>query len=269
MQFVDGENLSSVIRNKKTITIPEIIDFSKQICRGLRYAHAQNIIHRDIKPGNILIDKENVVRISDFGIAKIFSFGDLTMTGVAVGTPEYMSPEQAEGNGVEAQADIYSLGVVMYEMLVKKPPFLANNPIAVAYKHVHELPISPSVKRRDTPKRLELIVLKALKKKKSERYATVAEMLDHLDSVDINELITRPTITFSDSEANKNKANDIVIAEKRITDRRSGERRRDLKPILFLLHDREYWIEIITYQWPILVVLLILAVILARHILQK
>jgi serine/threonine-protein kinase len=157
----------------------------------------------------------------------------------------------------------------MYEMLVKKPPFLANNPIAVAYKHVHELPISPSVKRRDTPKRLELIVLKALKKKKSERYATVAEMLDHLDSVDINELITRPTITFSDSEANKNKANDIVIAEKRITDRRSGERRRDLKPILFLLHDREYWIEIITYQWPILVVLLILAVILARHILQK
>jgi serine/threonine-protein kinase len=270
MQFVDGENLSSIIRRKKTLPVQEIIDFSKQICRGLRYAHAQNIIHRDIKSGNILIDKENVVRLSDFGIAKIFSLGGLTMTGVAVGTPEYMSPEQAEGNAVDAQADIYSLGVVMYEMLTKKPPFLANNPIAIAYKHVHELPIAPSAKRRDTPKRLELIVLKALKKKKRERYSTVAEMLDHLDSVDVNELAVRSTVFFSAAGAKKDHdAKESGLAEKRITDRRGGERRRIVKPLLELLRDRDYWVEVLTYQWPVFVLMAILAAVFVRHILSK
>jgi eukaryotic-like serine/threonine-protein kinase len=267
MQFVDGQNLSSLIRGKKAMSVQDIIDYSKQICRGLRYAHGQNIIHRDIKPGNILIDKENVVRLTDFGIAKIFSIGDLTMTGVAVGTPEYMSPEQAEGNTVDAQADIYSLGIVMYEMLVKKPPFLANNPIAIAYKHVHELPVSPSVKRRDTPKRLELIVLKALKKKKSERYASVAEMLEHLDSVDVNELVVRSTVLFPIPGFKK--AADANDADKRITDRRGGERRRIRKGLSDTLLDREYWIEMITYQWPVMTLLAVLMIVLLFHILHK
>ena len=140
MQFIDGENLSVRIQQKKVMPITEIIDISKQICRGLRYAHNQNVIHRDIKSQNVLIDKENVARLSDFGIAKIFSSGHLTLTGVTVGTPEYMSPEQAEGAEVDFKTDIYSLGIVIYEMLTKRPPFSANNPVAVAYKHVHECP---------------------------------------------------------------------------------------------------------------------------------
>lgn len=271
MQFVDGENLSIRIQHRKVMPITEIIDISKQICRGLRYAHGQNVIHRDIKPQNVLIDKENIARLSDFGIAKIFSASHITMTGVTVGTPEYMSPEQAEGEEVDAKTDIYSLGVVIYEMLTKKPPFLGNNPVAVAYKHVHEIPIPPSVKRRDTPKRLELIVLKALKKDKTERYASVEEMLEHLDSVDVAELAARPTVTFvvKDSSGEKDKARE-GHADKRITDRRSGERRylrRD--PHQFFLFDKGYWADLIEYQWFSICLIAILAALLLYHIFAR
>ena len=265
MQFVDGENLSSIIHKKKMLSILEVIDYSKQICRGLRYAHAQNIVHRDIKPHNILLDKENVVRLTDFGIAKIFSVGNLTLTGVTVGTPEYMSPEQAEGNEVDVQTDIYSLGIVMYEMLTKRPPFVANNPIAIAYKHVHELPISPSVKRRDTPKRLELIILKALKKKQRDRYESVAEMLEHLDSVKLNEIVDHSTVTFMPSTEVKQAAQEAGIAEKRITDRRGGDRRTFHRSVLRPFGDMGYWKTLIAYQWPSLVLIILLAAVLAYH----
>ncbi|MGB7570003.1 MAG: serine/threonine-protein kinase [Chitinivibrionales bacterium] len=267
MQFVDGNNLSAVIHHKKIMPIHDVIDFSKQICRALRYAHAQNVIHRDIKPHNILIDKENVVRLTDFGIAKIFSMDNITMTGVTVGTPEYMSPEQAEGNQVDAQTDIYSLGVVMYEMLAKKPPFTANNPIAIAYKHVHEMPVPPSVRRRDTPKRLELIVLKALKKKKADRYESVAEMLEHLDSVDLDEFVERPTVSFSTKPLsiqpepeNKN------VFDKRITDRREAQRRNLQKPFKNLIFDKDYWIDLFAQQWLSLSLCAVLAIILFIHL---
>jgi eukaryotic-like serine/threonine-protein kinase len=269
MQYVDGENLSGIIHKKKMLTIPEVIDFSKQICRGLRYAHGQNIVHRDIKPHNILVDKENVVRLTDFGIAKIFSsLGSLTLTGVTVGTPEYMSPEQAEGSDVEAKTDIYSLGIVMYEMLTKKPPFTANNPIAIAYKHVHELPISPSIKRRDTPKRLELIILKALKKKKNDRYESVAEMLEHLDSVNLNEMVDHSTVTFMPSAEVKQAAQDAGVSDKRITDRRGGERRRFSRSVIKSFADVDYWKDLLAYQWPSLVLVIALAAVLVYHILS-
>jgi serine/threonine protein kinase len=267
MQFVDGDNLSAVIQHKKMMPIHEVIDYSKQICRGLRYAHAQNVIHRDIKPHNILIDKENVVRLTDFGIAKIFTLDNITMTGITVGTPEYMSPEQAEGNQVDAQADIYSLGVVMYEMLTKKPPFTANNQIAIAYKHVHEMPVPPSVKRRDTPKRLELIVLKALKKKKSDRYASAAEMLEDLDSVDLDEFVERPTITFSTKPLPKQFAvENRNIIDKRITDRRGGQRRNLQKPFKNLVFDKDYWTTLLAQQWLSLSLCAVLAFILLFHL---
>jgi serine/threonine-protein kinase len=267
MQFVDGDNLSAVIQHKKMMPIHEVIDYSKQICRGLRYAHAQNVIHRDIKPHNILIDKENVVRLTDFGIAKIFTLDNITMTGITVGTPEYMSPEQAEGNQVDAQADIYSLGVVMYEMLTKKPPFTANNQIAIAYKHVHEMPVPPSVKRRDTPKRLELIVLKALKKKKSDRYASAAEMLEDLDSVDLDEFVERPTITFSTKPIPKQFAvENRNIIDKRITDRRGGQRRNLQKPFKNLVFDKDYWTTLLAQQWLSLSLCAVLAFILLFHL---
>ncbi len=272
MQFIDGENLSTRIQRKKVMPITEIIDIAKQMCRGLRYAHTQNVIHRDIKSQNVLIDKENVARLSDFGIAKIFSSAHLTLTGVTVGTPEYMSPEQAEGVEVDIKTDIYSLGVVIYEMLTKRPPFLANNPIAVAYKHVHEIPIPPSVKRRDTPKRLELIVLKALKKDKKDRYDSIEEMLDHLDTVDIDELVDKTTVSFA---VQKNLHNDTEkagneIADKRITDRRSGQRRGfGPTPGKFFLFDGKFWLGVVKDQWLSIVFFVILLVLFCIHLSQK
>jgi eukaryotic-like serine/threonine-protein kinase len=271
MQFIDGENLSVRIQQKKAMPVTEIMDFSKQMCRGLRYAHSQNVIHRDIKSQNVLIDKENIARLSDFGIAKIFSSVHLTLTGVTVGTPEYMSPEQAEGEVVDFKTDIYSLGVVIYEMLTKRPPFTANNPVAVAYKHVHEMPVPPSVKRRDTPKRLELIVLKALKKDKKERYASVEEMLDHLDTVDLDEMVDKTTVSFAVQKSHHEQAkqHDSVI-DKRITDRRSGQRRGFARtPGKFILFDREYWLTLLAHQWLSIALIAILATIVVLHILHR
>jgi len=240
MQFVDGKDLSRLIAERKELAIDEVIDFSKQICRGLRYAHNNNVVHRDIKPQNILIDKNNIVKLSDFGIAKIFSGSDITMTGFTLGTPEYMSPEQALGKSIDHQTDLYSLGIVMYEMLVRKPPFTANDPMAIAYKQVHETP--PSMKRKDIPKRLELIILKALKKNKEERYRSVEEMLDHLDSVDPDERITGKTT------ASMPVVGESDTAMKKSADRRIVDRRQTLGPF-HSFGDKHYWLEMVKTQW--------------------
>jgi len=246
MQLVDGMDLGTYINETRVITVPEIIDFSKQICRGLRYAHNRNIIHRDIKPSNVLLDKNKIVHISDFGIAKISSSSGITMTGSAVGTPEYMSPEQAQGKKLDAQTDIYSLGILMYEMLTRKPPFTANNSMAVAYKQVHEQPMPPSVKRKDTPKRLELIILKALKKDKHDRYESVEELLEHLDSVNPSELVERDTVRFrapTTSSRGKTVKQDAV-SDRRITDRRSSFPSNDVP-----FFSRQYWHGMVRTQW--------------------
>lgn len=265
MQFVDGTDLGRYIADHRLISVPEIIDISKQICRGLRYAHSNNIIHRDIKPQNVLLDKKGNVRLSDFGIAKIFSGTNITMTGSAVGTPEYMSPEQAQGKKLDVQTDIYSLGIVMYEMLTRKPPFLANNPMAVAYKQVHELPLPPSVKRKDTPKRLELIILKALKKEKRERYGSVEELLEHLDSVDPSELVEKTTVRFRISPHGRKAKSD---SERRITDRRNGDRRgfRGTDSSLSFF-DVQYWLEMARMQWLTWLALAALGAAYLKHIL--
>jgi len=246
MQFVDGMDLGAYINETRVITVPEIIDFAKQICRGLRYAHSRNIIHRDIKPQNVLLDKNKNIHISDFGIAKMCSISNITMTGSAVGTPEYMSPEQAQGKKLDAQTDIYSLGILMYEMLTRKPPFTANNSMAVAYKQVHEQPLPPSVKRKDTPKRLELIILKALKKEKHDRYESVEELLEHLDSVNPAELVERDTVRFRASTASVSgkTTKQTDASDRRITDRRS--RFPSSEAPFFSL---EYWHCMVRTQW--------------------
>lgn len=263
MQYVDGYDLSKYIYNSKMLPVGQIIDFSKQICRGLRYAHNCNVIHRDIKPQNVLIDKTFVARLSDFGIAKIFSSTDITLTGSAVGTPEYMSPEQAQGKKPDLQTDIYSLGIVMYEMLTRRPPFTANNPMAVAYKQVHELPMPPSLKRKDTPKRLELIILKALKKDKRERYCSVEEMLNHLDSVDVQEKANHTTTIFGSFSKSNNGSNGSKKRERRITDRRSGDRRRELSATFL---SGSYWIEMIKYNWLTWILMFVLYSLVIRHL---
>lgn len=266
MQYVDGEDLGKRLLHKKPLTVEEVIDYSKQICRALRYAHSKDVIHRDIKPQNVLIDKNNGCRLTDFGIAKIYAETNITMTGVAVGTPEYMSPEQAEGDVLDAQTDIYSLGIVIYEMLTKRPPFTGTNPVAIAYKQVHELPIPPSAMRKDTPKRLELIVLKTLKKNRMERYKTVEALLNDLDTVDVNEQIGKPTVTLkAHKRESKKKA---ILHEKRITDRRSGNRRHHNLTESYPITSIQYWIEVWYTQGISLILIGLLALIFILHLIK-
>jgi len=266
MQYIDGQDLGNYIAETKVIAISDIIDFSKQICRGLLYAHHHNVVHRDIKPQNILLDKDNVIHITDFGIAKIFSTTGITQTGSTVGTPEYMSPEQAMGKKIDAQSDIYSLGIVIYEMLTRKPPFVANHSVAVAHKQVHDLPIPPSVKRKDTPKQLELIVLKALKKNKLDRYLSIEELLTHLDTVDPNERVDRQTLVFRSTQ----KYAPAVADDKRITDRRNGDRRGGIldsvnQPIFSI----EYWKTMLRIHWPTWIAIAALGGVLIAHIFKQ
>jgi len=189
MQYIDGSSLFDIIqRYKKTMPIDKIINYTKQICRGLLFAHNKGVIHRDIKPQNILVSRENDnCHISDFGIARIKRDERLTMVGMAVGTPEYMSPEQASGKNLDQQTDLYSLGILIYELCTGNPPFWGSDPVSVAYRQVHEEPKKPSKIRHDIPVRLENIIMKAIKKNKSERYKTAYDILKDLDTIEREE----------------------------------------------------------------------------------
>jgi predicted Ser/Thr protein kinase len=218
MQYIQGPTLSRLIHDEKRLDYPRVIAIAKQIGRGLKYAHQNEIVHRDIKSGNIMVEPGDKVYISDFGIAKVVDAPSITTTGMAMGTPEYMAPEQCEGGVVDGQSDIYGLGCILYEMVTGKPPFLAETPLAVAYKQVHEIPPLLSKKVADVPPRLELIVAKCLKKNKEERYKNADELLKDLDGAHLD-LAPRPS------------AEDVLPPEQRITDRRGGDRRYQPEPV--------------------------------------
>jgi hypothetical protein len=166
-----------------------------------------------------MVEAGDKVFISDFGIAKVIDAPSITTTGMAMGTPEYMAPEQCEGGVVDGQSDIYGLGIIIYEMVTGRPPFLADTPLAVAYKQVHEVPPLLGKKAPDVPPRLELIVAKCLKKSKAERYQNADELLKDLDSAHID--------VSPDSVA----ARSAPPADKRITDRRGRDRRYSAEPM--------------------------------------
>jgi serine/threonine-protein kinase len=254
MQYVEGFALSDIIPHTG-LPIANVIDYSKQICRGLLYAHKKGIIHRDIKPQNILIDHNDLCSISDFGIAKLFREQKVTSSGMAVGTPEYMSPEQASGKELDLRTDIYSLGILMYEMLTGDVPFTGEKALSIAYSHVHTQPKPPSAHRRDIPKRLELIVIKALKKNPTERYCSIAEVLDDLDTVSAHE----KERLYAQQEKEK-------AENRRITDRRLGDRRGTGKttaqtvidPFCFTFFSRRFWYYTLRQQWLALILIILL-----------
>lgn len=219
MQYIQGTTLSKLIHDEKKLDYPRIIGIAKQIGRGLKYAHQCDIVHRDIKSGNIMVEPGDKIYISDFGIAKVIDAPSITTTGMAMGTPEYMAPEQCEGSLVDGQSDIYGLGCIIYEMVTGKPPFLADTPLAVAYKQVHETPPLLSKKCPDIPPRLELIVAKCLKKNREERYRNADELLRDLDGahLEMTPVETAPPVT--------------APSNNRITDRRGRDRRYRPAPL--------------------------------------
>ena len=185
MTYVEGTNLAEILHNKEQLSFEAIEVIIRQIARGLLSAHNKGIVHRDVKPSNIMLTRDNRVFIMDFGISYIQEMEKdrLTRTGMTMGTPEYMSPEQCHGDNVTIQSDIYSMGVILFEMTCGRLPFEGNRPVEIALKHVQEQPPAPELFRKDMPPGLSQLILKCLKKKLNERFHDMQEFLDACDQV--------------------------------------------------------------------------------------
>jgi eukaryotic-like serine/threonine-protein kinase len=177
MEFVDGRPLSSILKTAGPLAADRTAEIAAPVAAALGYAHKHGVVHRDVKPGNVLITDDGQVKVTDFGIARAVNTEEsLTQTGAVMGTATYFSPEQAEGMGVDSRTDIYSLGVVLFEMVTGRPPFLGDTPVAVASKHVRDHPPAPRELNPSIPPTFEAIILKAMDKNPDFRYATAEEL---------------------------------------------------------------------------------------------
>jgi beta-lactam-binding protein with PASTA domain/tRNA A-37 threonylcarbamoyl transferase component Bud32 len=183
MEFIDGSSLSDIIRREGALMPERAAEIASDVARALDRAHAQGLVHRDIKSGNIMITRTGQTKVTDFGIARaVGRDGEQTMTqtGMVIGTAAYLSPEQAQGNPVDGRSDVYSLGVVLFEMLTGRTPFSGDTALSIAYKHVREDPPRPSELNRDVSPQLDAVALKALAKNPDNRYSSAAEMSEDL-----------------------------------------------------------------------------------------
>ncbi|WP_390893335.1 Stk1 family PASTA domain-containing Ser/Thr kinase [Mycobacterium deserti] len=201
MEYVDGLTLRDVVRIHGPMRTRRAIEVVADACQALNFSHQRGIIHRDVKPANIMIDKAGSVKVVDFGIAKAIADGDksVTQTGAVIGTAQYLSPEQARGDRVDARADVYSLGCVLYEISTGEPPFVGESSVAVAYQHVREQPVVPSRRNSEITPELDAVVLKAMAKNPDDRYQTAAEMRD--DLVRVHRGLTPYASTVVDADA--------------------------------------------------------------------
>ncbi|MGA2587479.1 MAG: protein kinase [Candidatus Aminicenantales bacterium] len=184
MEFVPGEDLKSFIHRSKHLSIGTAISIAKQVCEGLEEAHRLGVVHRDLKPGNIMIDKDGDAKIMDFGIARSLSGRGITGAGVLIGTPEYMSPEQVEGKDIDQRSDIYSLGVILYEMVTGRLPFAGDTPLSVAHKQKYDAPEDPKKLNAQLPDDLARVILKCLAKDRDKRFQSAAELGTELGRIE-------------------------------------------------------------------------------------
>ncbi|HLE78397.1 MAG TPA: protein kinase [bacterium] len=180
MEYIPGVNLKQLIRRHGPVPVADAVAIAAQVCEVLGYAHAHGVIHRDIKPQNILLTDDGGVKVTDFGIARATSAATITQTGTVLGSVQYLSPEQASGAEVGTAADIYGLGVVLYEMVTGRLPFDGDSAVAIAIKHIHEEPVPPQQLAPSVPDRVNGIILKALAKSPQGRYASAEEMREDL-----------------------------------------------------------------------------------------
>ncbi len=180
MEFLEGEELRAVLTPGSPIPVNQGIDITMQVAGGLAYAHENRVIHRDVKPSNIMVVRDGLVKIMDFGIARLHESEVKTMTGMIMGSPKYMSPEQVTGARPDLRSDVFSLGVVLYEILTGSSPFAGESIHSIMYQIIHFAPPPPSQINRQVPEMLDLIVAKALAKKLDERYPNATEMANDL-----------------------------------------------------------------------------------------
>jgi beta-lactam-binding protein with PASTA domain len=182
MEYVEGETLRDVLRREGPLPSERAMSLAADICGALDFSHRNGIVHRDVKPGNVMITPQGSVKVMDFGIARAVSDSAATMTSTAavIGTAQYLSPEQARGEGVDARSDVYSMGCLLYELVTGAPPFTGDSPVAVAYQHVREDPKLPSSINPRVPAELDAILLKAMSKNPANRYQSAADMRSDL-----------------------------------------------------------------------------------------
>jgi eukaryotic-like serine/threonine-protein kinase len=240
-EYVDGQTLKDLVRAKGPLPIRRAVEISLQIARALAYAHSQGLVHRDVKPQNVLLNGDGQAKVTDFGIARSLDVTSVTMPGTVLGTSDYIAPEQATGEEVEAHSDVYSLGVVLFELLTGEVPFPSDNFVAAALRHVNEPPPSVVERRPEVPLRLAALVERALAKDPDERYRSMDALIADLE-------VCRQELPEEGDEPDDGDRTMIVLAspeqvararEQARTDRASRRpepvRRRRLWPALLLL----------------------------------
>ncbi|MER6021386.1 protein kinase domain-containing protein [Streptomyces anulatus] len=189
MEYVEGQPLGSVlaadIRTHGAMPADKALKVTADVLAALETSHEMGLVHRDIKPGNVMMTKRGIVKVMDFGIARAMQSGvtSMTQTGMVVGTPQYLSPEQALGRGVDARSDLYSVGIMLFQLLTGRIPFDADSPLAIAYAHVQEEPVAPSSINRSVTPAMDALVARALKKNPNERFPSAAAMRDEIARV--------------------------------------------------------------------------------------
>ena len=180
MEYVSGRDLKGLIRETGTLSTGKAISIAKQVVEGLAEAHELGVVHRDLKPQNIMVDKEGIAKIMDFGIARSLRTAGMTAEGMIIGTPEYMAPEQVEGQETDQRTDIYALGAILFEMATGRLPFEGDSPLSVAYKHKNEMPSPPRQLNAQIPEPFNKLILRCLEKEKENRYQTADELLSDI-----------------------------------------------------------------------------------------
>lgn len=196
MEYVEGHTVRDILRDGHAVPIEEAVEIAAGVLSALEYSHHAGIVHRDIKPANVMITPTGAVKVMDFGIARAVadSAATMTQTQAVIGTAQYLSPEQARGEQVDARSDLYSSGCLLFEMLTGRPPFIGDSPVAVAYQHVREIPPVPSSIASDVPETLDRITLKALAKERDARYSSAAEFRADLEAMLRGQAVGAPAV---------------------------------------------------------------------------
>lgn len=267
MEYIEGKTLKQLLNKRGALTLPEVIDIMTQLTDGLAHAHEAYIIHRDIKPQNIMIEDNGTVKITDFGIAMAVNATQFTQTNSVMGTVHYLPPEQANGKGATVKSDIYSLGILMYELLTGSVPFKGDNAVEIALKHMKEK--LPSIRKQNPliPQSVENIVIKACAKNPRNRYDTVKEM--HDDIVDAMERENEKKIVFEypENDLDEPKVN-TVSKPKKVVDKPTEEEEKllDKEPIVVESKSKN---KIIIGLSAALVLFIIIAIVFAFAVMGK